>query len=254
MTSDKQKKEKEGEEAVKIFDLVRAKHLLPTKADELIPLSFIGHAAVSFYKAKIKMMDQLRMTEEQRKATLADGQDAGEMLLDIEARIGELIKQTPRVPTRLPSGKMTGSKKSLPDGITRRRAADSRNIADNPVVVAKIKAEARKNEDIPTKAAVIDAVRREKEEKRKDAATKEKDKKRKFFPLEQQQYIMKLYSIIKDLNRIYNRFPEEIPKNWNEDSFDEVQGLAKIITNRAKSIAKKMEVFKDGQTPKSISV
>jgi hypothetical protein len=32
----------------------------------------------------------------QRKATLHDGQDAGEMLLDIEARIGELAEKETR--------------------------------------------------------------------------------------------------------------------------------------------------------------
>jgi hypothetical protein len=84
------------EEAVKVFDLVVKGKMLPATLDKLVPLSFIGSAAVKFYQAKVKLMDQLGMSEVQRKATLADGQDAGEMLLNIEARIGELISSTPR--------------------------------------------------------------------------------------------------------------------------------------------------------------
>jgi hypothetical protein len=45
-----------GEQAVEIFSLARAKGLLPEKLTDLVPLSFIGQAAVSFYRAKIKMI------------------------------------------------------------------------------------------------------------------------------------------------------------------------------------------------------
>ena len=41
---------------------------------------------------------------------MADGQDAGEMLLDIEARIGELVGP-PKSPVRM-SGKFVGREKS----------------------------------------------------------------------------------------------------------------------------------------------
>ena len=73
------------------------KIMLPEKIEGLVPLSFIGKAAIEFYRSKLKLMDQLNITEEQRKATLADGQDAGEMLLDIEGRIGELALQEKQV-------------------------------------------------------------------------------------------------------------------------------------------------------------
>jgi hypothetical protein len=71
------------------------------------------------------------------------------MLLDIEARIGELIKATPRATLRTASGRMAGSEKSLPAGITEKGSRRARIIANNPEIVAKIKAQARANEDIP---------------------------------------------------------------------------------------------------------
>ena len=70
--------------------------LLPTKLDQLVLLSFIGQAAVTFYRNKIKLMNQLEVIEEQHKATLQDGQEAGELLLDFETRIGELVIVEPK--------------------------------------------------------------------------------------------------------------------------------------------------------------
>lgn len=94
------------------------------------------------------------MTEAQRKATLRDGQDAGEMLLDIEARIGELLPSAEAM--RSLSGKARGDANKgitemertshpsiLPAGMTSHRAQNSRAIRDNPAIVAKIKAPAR---------------------------------------------------------------------------------------------------------------
>jgi hypothetical protein len=73
------------------------------------------------------------------------------MLLDIEARIGELlpsreesIKGRPS-----PSGKRVQMKR--PEGITEKRAHHARAISEHPDIVEKVKAQAKKNEDIPTR-------------------------------------------------------------------------------------------------------
>jgi hypothetical protein len=127
-------------------------------------LDTIELAAVSFYKANSKVMDQLKMTEAPRKATLRDGQDAGEWLLDVEAKIGELLPSIEET-TRLKGGDRRSEGKHrrvLPDGIHSRQAHQARTIKDNPEVVARIKAQARENEDIPTKTAVLNAVQYEK--------------------------------------------------------------------------------------------
>ena len=148
------------EESVKIFDLAVKSNQLPASLGKLVPLSFIGSAAVKFYQAKVKLMDQLGMSEAQRKATLADGQDAGEMLLNIEARIGELISSTPRRYDTSNVGDKKAPKQlpSLPDGVTSRRSTQSQAIHRNPAAVAAVIKEARENEDIPTKTAVLKQI------------------------------------------------------------------------------------------------
>ncbi len=57
------------------------------------------------------MMDDVHgrpLGEAQRKPTLSDGQDAGEMLLDIEAKIGELAYKEPQISTGRPKRSCLG--------------------------------------------------------------------------------------------------------------------------------------------------
>jgi len=165
----------EQEEAVRIFDLVVKEHLLPATLDKLVPMSFMGQAAVKFYQAKVKLMDQLGATEEQRRATLADGQDAGEMLLNIEARIGELLERKPN-PSRLPK-ETRGSAITLADmGSTKDRSKKAQAIYHNPKAVEAIIKEARENDDIPTKTAVLNFIRVENMQKKMDERFEKKIK------------------------------------------------------------------------------
>jgi len=225
----------EGEEAMEMFKIITQNRLLPATSEELVPMSFIGQAAVRFYQTKIKLMDQLGMTEAQRKATLRDGQDAGEMLLDIEARIGELAEK--ELPARsIAGGKGGGSSPSGEPpkyerlGMTRKKLEHARTIKDNPEIVAKIKAQARENEDIPTKTAVLNAIHYEKEKERQAAAAPVKEALRKAYPPEQMLYISALDQCIHAL-------PQKPPKDWHEAAFREATAKAIIIRKRLEVFA-----------------
>ena len=137
---------------------------MPETLDNLAPMNFIGEAAVEIIRAKIKMMAQLQLTEEQRKATLRDGQDAGEMLLDIEARIGELAMKEPgsRHKRRSYKGKSSPVHSEVHRKInvwaSMADAYTPKPFIDNPDIVARVIAQARENEDIPTKTAVLNEI------------------------------------------------------------------------------------------------
>ncbi len=226
-----------GEEAVEIFKLVRQRGGLPQKLTDLVPLSFIGQAAVSFYREKIKLMDKLNVTEAQRKATLKDGQDAGEMLLDIESRIGELASKEPISASRPISPKAGFAPSGQPPkherlGIPEKRMRHAQAISRHPDIVEKVKAQARENEDIPTRTAVINQIRYEEEKKRSDQANKAKTESKSLIAIEQVQYINKLDQIIHIL-------PQQPPKDWNDGAFREAKTKAQIIIKR-------LEVF-DGK-------
>lgn len=217
---------------MEMFKLVKANNLLPAEMDDLVPLSFIGQAAIAFYRAKIKVMNQLGMTEAQRKATLRDGQDAGEMLLDIEARIGELLPSREDV-SRFQKGNLRHSvegkgrtlDKILPEGMTRHRAQQSRHISENPTIVAKIKAQAKENEDIPTKTAVLNAIHYEKEKDRQAAADKNRTESTGILAIEQSIYL-------NALDRCISVLPQKPPQKWNENAFREAKAKAIIIRRR----------------------
>lgn len=97
---------------------------------------------------------------------------AGEMLLDIDARIEELLPSREEVQKlikqnlkRGPEASQHPSGKILPEGMSRDHARNSRAISEHPEIVAKIKAQARENEDIPSRMAVLNAIHYEKERK-----------------------------------------------------------------------------------------
>jgi len=223
------------EDPMKIFEIVKSKKLLPAKIDELVPLSFIGQAAVGFYRQKIKLMDQLKMTEAQRKATLADGQDAGEMLLDIEARIGELLpspEEAQKLGSRRGADISAGRKTTpcvRPQGVDAQRAKHSRKIHNNPDIVEKVKKQARENEDIPTKTAVLSEIRYEKEKKRRKEAEKNRQEIKTIITIDQTKYL-------NALDRCISILPQKPPKKWNEKAIKEA-------TTKAKIIIKRLEVF-----------
>ena len=86
---------------------------------------------------------------------MRDGQEAGEMLLDIETRIGELAEKEGRATTPLrrdergrvaghdPSGKLPKYERL---GMSEGRMRQSQAIAKYPDIVEKVKAQARENE------------------------------------------------------------------------------------------------------------
>ena len=82
------------------------------------------------------------------------------MLLDIEAQLGELAikeeKSKPIITRRQPDGSVLATKQDKPPkherlGISPKRMAQAEAIHKHPEIVEKVKAQARENEDIPTR-------------------------------------------------------------------------------------------------------
>lgn len=155
------------ETAVNVFDLVVKKGQLPATLDKLVPLSFIGSAAVKFYKAKVEAMKQLGIAEAQLQATLADGQDAGECLLRIEARIGELYGKMPNARVTVPKSErapLSGGRveTAREAGIDDHRGRRAVAIHSHPEAVERVIKESRENGEIPTRTAVLTEIAKNK--------------------------------------------------------------------------------------------
>lgn len=220
----------EGEEAMEIFKIIKAKGMLPQKMEDLVPISFIGQTAVTFYRQMIKGFDKLHMTEEQRKRTLKDGQEAGEMLLDIEVRIGELAqKEEIAKPTYRPGLRGSARSELLPKherlGLSERRVKQSQAIARNPEIVERVKAQAREAEDIPTRTAVVNEIRYQKEKERRIEAESKREDSRGVVLIEQAEYLSAL-------DRCITILPTKPPAKWGDATFKEAKAKAQIIVKR----------------------
>ena len=233
----------EGKQAMEFFNVVVKNNLLPANIDELVPLSFIGQAAVTFYRQKVKLMDQLKMTEEQRKITLKDGQGAGEMLLEIESRIGEIAaaeekeKSIPQFDTH---GLLTGHKPSGKPPKHERLGLKEKHMRDAQLLykehekakaenrespVDKIRKQAAEAEDIPTKTAAVIEVRYQKEKARRKEAEGKQQKTKLMISIDQTRYITALDKCARIL-------PQKPPKDWNENAFKEAKTKAQILIKR----------------------
>ena len=101
--------------------------------------------------------------------------------------------------------------------------ANAQAINNHPDVVDKVIKQAKENDDIPTKTAVINQIRYEKEKTRKENAKPIKSNIE--MKLVEQRYIIALEEIITIL-------PTEPPKDWSEEAFGYANGFVKIIMKR----------------------
>lgn len=150
------------EKDMNTFDLVVRNNLLPAQIEELVPLSFIGQSAVNYYREKISLMKKLGL-EDQKAATLADGQASGIMLLDIERRIGEELADSRIIGRDVPGNKKErdpGSLSLKEIGIEKDQSKNAQQIARHPEAVEQVIQEALENEDIPTKTAVLNKIKK----------------------------------------------------------------------------------------------
>lgn len=226
------------EEAVEVFDLVIKNRMLPERIEDLVPLSFLGQTAVSFYREKVALMDRLGMAEDQKRETLKDGQDAGRMLLTIEARIGELLPSAEaHRGQRTDHGQFD---KTLPAELgdnarkRTRRAQAARTIARHPEAVAQVIQEAEDNEDIPTKTAVLNKVKA-------DAATaklKAFREKHKTEPKpELNEYLEKCIDHVIQVNSVVKRFfeyPDQVDSERMNYFVQQVKTLVEIISAKSR--------------------
>jgi len=216
----------EGEEAMEMFKLVKASGMLPARIEELLPMQFIGTKALKYARDILNDPNvTLYMTEAQRKTALRDGQDAGDWLLSVEAKIGEQIINQPTHQIEKATNKTPPPHTKRPDGVTQNMSKIARTIFRNPEIVEKVKAQARENEDIPTKTAVIAEVRYQNEKKRRVQAEVTKKKNRTIIAVEQLQYISAL-------DKCIHYLPQKPPKDWDNNALKEATAKAKIIIKR----------------------
>jgi len=153
---------------------------LPDTIEDLNPMSIILEGAVEAYNAKINIEKSLNAAEEQRQATIEDGQKVGKCLLVVEAKIGKLSQKIPKETVggrpkkhviSEKQGVSTTAEKTKHEklGLTKSKMHTAQTISNHPEAVEEAIARAKENDTIPTKSDVIKIIaannRAEKKEK-----------------------------------------------------------------------------------------
>jgi len=202
--------------------------------EHLVKMHAVGSVYVATHRAilgKIKS-GQIVLAEEDRRVRLKEGQVVGEALLDVEAKIGQLLPSSEEAEHGMVETSTGRARYQRPEGITHRRAQAARAIASHPETVAAVKQEAIDNEDIPTKTAVLTRIKLDKAKAARAAykpgGTEEERKEIKEIVAqgEAATYLSKLHSIVIMLSA-------SVPKDgWTEASFAEAQAMVAIIRKR----------------------
>ncbi len=143
---------------------------LPNTLEDLSKFVLVGREKLTAVRAEIRAIDKVKLAEEVREQKKEEAQMLAEALLDAEVRIGNLLKYIPKATKgNQYTGKMVNDsgvdnqrpKKQVIEelGFNQKQAERFETLSSNKDVVEQVKAEARKNEDIPTRSRVLQLVK-----------------------------------------------------------------------------------------------
>lgn len=152
---------------------------LPSKLEDLAQFVLIGRDKLAMVKAGIMALDKLDVANDVREQKKEEAQMLAEALMDAEVRIGEILLAMPKASGGdRKSEKIKSSTaatfdpegKSLPPVQTKDEAVKKlgfdkfqvsrfQTLAKNKDIVEQVKQEARDNDDLATRTAVLQAVR-----------------------------------------------------------------------------------------------
>jgi N6-adenosine-specific RNA methylase IME4 len=163
--------------------LVTQEKHLPSKIEDLSKFVLVGREKLTAVRAEIRAIDKIGLAKEVREQKRQEAQDLSEALLDAEARIGEILKSIPKLKENQYTKSATSqqcekakSKEQLTKelGFNKDMVQRFETLADNKDIIEQVKAEARENEDIPTRTEVLNRVKKIKQqEKRNNIETQE---------------------------------------------------------------------------------
>ena len=143
---------------------------LPTAIEDLSKFILVGREKLTAVKAEIRAIDKLHLAEEVREQKRDEARMLSEALLDAEVRIGQLLKAVPKASGgdrrsddfKIDTAVVFEKPKSQVVselGISQKQAERFETLASHPEEVEQIKAEARENDDLPTRTAVLNLVK-----------------------------------------------------------------------------------------------
>ena len=141
---------------------------LPALPEELARFILVGREKLISVRAEIKAIDKLQLAQEVRDQKKDEARMLAEALLDAEVRLGELFKQMPKIQGartdiqhRCTAATKLETKEQAAErlGFERTQVHRFETLAAHPDLVEQVKAEARENDDLPTRTAVLNLAK-----------------------------------------------------------------------------------------------
>lgn len=143
------------------------KEYLPDTVEKLTEFVLVGRQALVAVRARIKAIDTLGLAKEVREQKREEASYLAGALLDAETKIGELLKPYEEHRGR-PNKKLVRTN-FLPSGISKQQSYAFQQLAKNKDIVEKVKAEAKENDDLPTRTEVLRLIKEKDRNKRMEA-------------------------------------------------------------------------------------
>lgn len=197
-------------------EIISVSQNLPANIEELANFVLVGREKLISVRAEIRAIDKLNLAEEVRTQKKEEALMLSEALLDAEVRIGELTRILPKADKgNQYTGKMVrdssvaNQKPKLEViqnlGFNSKQVERFETLANNPEIVEQVKAEARENDDLPTRSRVLQLV---KEKKKADRPS-----------IINRQEINKIVSVIVNASNVPT--DSELLKDWVNDMQDD---------------------------------
>lgn len=149
--------------------LEKARAGLPENIDELAKFALIGRDKLQAVRAEIAAIKKVGLASDVLEQKRAEAQEIAELVTISEMRMGEMLREIPKASggdrrsesfKNQPAVNFEKTKsESLSDiGITRNAASQYQQMAEHPDLVEQAIAEARENDDIVSRAAVLKKI------------------------------------------------------------------------------------------------
>jgi len=150
---------------------------LPASLEDLATFVLVGREKLTAVRAGIRAIEKLGLAKDVREQKKGEAQMLAEALLDAEVRIGEILERMPKASgkhenrgNQYQSGKSNSAVTFSTNEKTKEAAAQElgfgktqvhrfETLARNKDLVEQVKQEARENDDLPTRTAVLQAVK-----------------------------------------------------------------------------------------------
>jgi len=166
--------------------VMRVESNLPSKIEDLAQFVLVGRDKLAMVRAGIKALDKLDVAEGVRQQKKEEAQMLAEALLDAEVKIGEILARMPKasgknnqyiqekvkndstVAFHSPKPTIETKQEAIAKlGFDKKQAERFQTLAANKEIVEQIKQEARENDDLATRTAVLQVVKERQKEMHK---------------------------------------------------------------------------------------